>query len=66
MILLTGYSGEEARAPSEAIDAVVLKPVTHAALRAIISRTMAGYQPARCARRAPKARRLAALHKLKL
>ncbi len=67
VILLTGYSGEETRTPSPALDAVVLKPVTHAALRAIISQTMTGYQPAQCAKRAAKPRRgVGVLQKLKL
>ena len=34
VIMLTGYSGEEVRATSSAVDAVILKPVTHSALRA--------------------------------
>ena len=67
VILLTGYDGEETREPSPWLDAVILKPVTHAALRAMISRTMAGYEPARCAKRAAKPRRGAgALQKMKL
>ena len=67
VILLTGYSGEEARAPSPAVDVVVLKPVTHAALRAIIGRTMTGYQPAVHARGTQKSRRRSGvLQKLKL
>ena len=68
VILLTGYSGpEDAEVPDAAVDALVLKPVTHAALRAIISQTMVGYEPAPAAKRPGKARRRAnPLAKLKL
>ena len=57
VILLTGYSGEEPHALSPSLDAVVLKPVTHAALRAIIGRTMTGYEPAAPVKRVSKPRR---------
>ncbi len=67
VILLTGYSGEDARTPTPSLDAVILKPVTHAALRAIINRTMAGYQPAPPIKRIARSRRRAsALRKLEL
>ncbi len=67
VILLTGYSGDEARVPAPSLDAVILKPVTHAALRAIISQTMVGYQPDPSAKRPAKPRRrTAAFHSLKL
>ena len=68
VILLTGYAGEEKlREPSPSLDAVILKPVTHAALRAIIGQTMAGYQPARSPNAPPKPRaRPGPLQKLKL
>ena len=48
IILLTGYSAadEDGRPADPAIDATVIKPITHVALRAVISRTMAGYEPA--------------------
>ena len=66
VILLTGYSKpEDTDAPDPAVDALVLKPVTHAALRAIIGQTMAGYAPAPAKKRAGKPRR-SALEKLKL
>ena len=71
VILLTGYDGPtDAEAFETAVDALVLKPITHAALRAIVSRTMAGYEPDPAKRRLgkPARRRLPidALQKLKL
>ncbi len=71
VILLTGYDGPtDAQAPEGVVDTLVLKPVTHAALRAIVSRTMAGYEPAPTNKRSDKSsrRRSAAdaLQKLKL
>ena len=68
VILLTGYGGAEVGDVTDgAVDAVVLKPVTHAALRAIIAQTMTGYQPALSAKRAVRPRRRnGALQKLEL
>ena len=66
VILLTGYSKpEDVGTPDPAVDALVLKPVTHAALRAIIGQTMAGYVPSPSKKRAYKPRRTP-LEKLKL
>ena len=71
VILLTGYDGPgDAQAPEGVVDTLVLKPVTHAALRAIVSRTMAGYEPAptnKTSGKYPRRRPAAdALQKLKL
>ena len=48
MILLTGMSipGKEEAVDAAAVDLTLLKPVTHAALRASVSRVMADYLPA--------------------